>query len=105
MNDDEIEFRKTGFEYVNPAARVVIVGITPGVFVACGNAVGSVIAELKSEGIISAEVISIPHPSGANAGRIAAFLKGDDASLDTACRVAREQARMAMRVVNSIAEC
>ena len=211
MNDDEIEFRKTGFEYVNPAARVVIVGITPGVsqlandrsgkssreikrenafagrmrpnlirmldyvgvnrllgiescaslwgcdfdkvemtsllkeatfvrdkmfnspaliaksakltaafkegfkrdcasyknailFVACGNAVGSVIAELKSEGIISAEVISIPHPSGANAGRIAAFLKGDDASVDTTCRVAREQARMAMRVVNSIAE-
>ena len=209
MNDAVIEFRETGFGYVNHAARIVIVGITPGVsqlvndrsgkspreikrenafagrmrpnlirmldyvgvnrllgiescatlwscdfdkvemtsllkeatfvkgkmfnnpaliaksakltaafnegfkrdcasylnavlFVACGNAVGSVISGLKADGIISAEVISIPHPSGANAGRIAAFLNGDDDSLDTACRVAREQARIALRVVNSM---
>ena len=47
-------------------------------FVACGNAVGSVIAGMKANGVISAEVISIPHPSGVNAGRIAAFLNGDD---------------------------
>lgn len=33
---------------------------------------------MKANGVISAEVISIPHPSGVNAGRIAAFLNGDD---------------------------
>ena len=28
--EDRIVFKKTDFDYVNPAARVVIVGITPG---------------------------------------------------------------------------
>lgn len=30
INDDEAEFKPTGFDYVNPSAKVVLVGITPG---------------------------------------------------------------------------
>lgn len=47
MNDAEIEFRKTGFEYVNPAARVVIVGITPGVSQLANDRSGKSPREIK----------------------------------------------------------
>ena len=199
INDDAIEFKATGFDYVNPAALVVLVGITPGntqllgsrcgktfreikrenafaggmrnnlsrmldhigvnmllgisscrslwnedfdkvemtsllkdatyykgkmfnrasdilrsrkltnalyngfikdcssyseamLFVAMGDGVGRVLSHLVSEGVISVPVVVVPHPSGANAGRIAVFLGSKPSGLDLASRRAHEQA-------------
>ena len=43
-------------------------------FVAMGDGVGTVLEHLKNEGVIAADIVVIPHPSGANNGRIAIFL-------------------------------
>ncbi len=198
INDDEIEFKATGFDYVNPAALVVLVGITPGntqllgsrcgktpreikrenafaggmrknllsmldhigvnkllgilsckslwkedfdkvemtsllkdatyykgkmfnkasdilksrkltnalysgfikdcssyskaaLFVAMGDGVGRVLSHLVSEGVISVPVVTVPHPSGANAGRIAVFLGSKPPGHDLASKRAHEQ--------------
>jgi len=69
-------------------------------FVALGDGVGSVLSKLKSDGVIHCEVITIPHPSGANAGRVAIFLGQKDPSAgDAAENHAREQYQTAMRAV------
>ena len=45
--EDRIVFKKTDFDYVNPAARVVIVGITPGNSQLKGNRTGMTSREIK----------------------------------------------------------
>lgn len=63
-------------------------------FVACGAGVYDILMRLKEEGIISAEVAGIVHPSGANSGRIATFL-GKRLPKENDCSYlwAREQGR------------
>ena len=47
-------------------------------FIACGPGVLEVLERLQSQGIINAPIVAIAHPSGANAGRIAAYLGKTD---------------------------
>ena len=47
INDDEIEFKATGFDYVNPTALVVLVGITPGNTQLLGSRCGKTFREIK----------------------------------------------------------
>ena len=67
-------------------------------FVALGYDVGLVLSKLKIDGVIHSEVITIPHPSWANAGRAAVFLGQKDAlASDAAGLRAREQYKTAMK--------
>lgn len=45
-------------------------------FIALGNKVKDELERLKNEEVINANIIAIPHPSGANNGRVKAFLDG-----------------------------
>ena len=49
INDDDIEFKATGFDYVNPAAQIVLVGITPGNTQLLGSRCGKTPREIKRE--------------------------------------------------------
>jgi len=72
-------------------------------FVAMGAEVGKVLFDLKDKGIITAEIIVLPHPSGANSGRVAVFLgskQHDDT--DQASTRAYEQSRVAMETVKRL---
>ena len=207
INDDEVEFKPTGFDYVNPTAKVVLVGITPGntqlvasregkspkeikrenafaggmrnnlvkmldhigvnrllgietcatlwekdfdkvemtsllkdatfykgkmfnkaldifkspklasvlrggfgkdcllyknavLFVSMGDSVGAVLSRLKAEGVVAADIVTIPHPSGANAGRIAVFLGLRPPGKDFASNRAYELSLQATAVIN-----
>lgn len=208
MNDELITFEKTDFDYVNPEARVVIVGITPGksqleksrenlskkeikrinafagnmrlnliamldhvginrllgiesckslweadfdkvemtsllkeatfykgkmfkdtkliskspklqemlkngfvkdcisytkakLFVALGPNVLDVLNDLKEGGVINVPIIAIPHPSGANAGRVAAFLHPDTAKIiDNSYKWSVEQSNKCIEVLD-----
>ena len=73
-------------------------------FVALGPGVHSVLLRLKAENVISGMVIGMPHPSGANAGRCAAFLGCTklDAKVDGATRWALERAAESLQVVKSM---
>ena len=75
-------------------------------FVALGPGVHSVLLRLKAENVISGMVIGMPHPSGANAGRCAAFLGCSkvDAKVDGATRWALERAAESLQVVKSMIE-
>ena len=63
------------------------------IWVALGPDVETILKSLQDSGIISTEsiILSIPHPSGANAGRVAAFLGQNDREGKAENR-AREQA-------------
>ena len=73
-------------------------------FIALGPGVHSILLRLKAEGVISADVIGLPHPSGANAGRCAAFLGCAKAGnkVDGALRWAVERAEESIGIVRRL---
>ena len=73
------------------------------IFVACGKSVYDRLTELQSKGIITAPIVGIAHPSGANAGRISAYL-GKKAPKDASevwCQTHAEEARDIISEVKS----
>lgn len=71
-------------------------------FIAMGGDVGKVLSYMVSKGNISVPVVAVPHPSGANAGRIAVFLGAKPAKHDLASERAHEQAIHAKLTVSKI---
>lgn len=70
-------------------------------YVALGRAVREVLDDLKSQGIISAEVVSVVHPSGLNAGRISVYLGKSPA---TKYPWGAEQRNLGKKIVNRLVE-
>jgi len=71
-------------------------------YIGMGEQVGEVLCALKDEGIIRGEVVWIPHPSGANAERVAVFLERKACSPKPACCKAKAQAALVKRIVLGI---
>ena len=72
-------------------------------FVACGPGVQTILEELRDRSIITAPIIAVPHPSGANSGRIATFLnKREPNTQDTSYKWAKQQGIEAKQVVSKI---
>ena len=70
-------------------------------FVACGPGVYDMLLLLKKEGIISAPVVGIAHPSGANAGRISCYL-GEKEPIDSSYTWCLERAEEAKCVISGL---
>lgn len=72
-------------------------------FIALGPGVLDVLSDLKERGVITAPIISMPHPSGANAGRVAAFLHPDTAKIiDNSYKWSAEQSEVCIQKVNNL---
>ena len=71
-------------------------------FVAMGDGVMTVLSRLKEEGVVSADIVAIPHPSGANAGRISVFLGSKPAADDCASKRAYEQFQQATATISRL---
>lgn len=67
-------------------------------FVACGHKVYNVLCKLKSEGIITASIISIAHPSNNNTIRVLAYQGIEEKSL----KECKDDAMEAKTVVNEL---
>lgn len=65
------------------------------IFVACGKSVYDRLIELQAKGIITAPIVGIAHPSGANAGRISSYLgkKTPKDASEAWCQTRAEEAR------------
>lgn len=72
-------------------------------FIALGPGVLDVLSDLKERGVITAPIIAMPHPSGANAGRVAAFLHPDTAKIiDNSYKWSAEQTQICINTVNNL---
>lgn len=74
---------------------VLFVGLGPGVY--------ETLCKLQNEGVISANIIGMAHPSGANSGRIACYLGTKD-PLDSSYEWCLEMAVKAKEIVNSMVQ-
>lgn len=69
-------------------------------YVAMGDGVGTIFGKLQESGVIKSSIVTMPHPSGANAGRIAVFL-GEKECTDRATSRARELFNIAYATVKN----
>ena len=70
-------------------------------FVACGPGVYDFLNDLKDKNIITAPVVGIAHPSGANAGRISCYL-GEKEPKDESYQWCRRKAEEAQRIIQEV---
>lgn len=71
-------------------------------FIACGPGVYSILKQLYNDSIISAPVVGIAHPSGANMGRIQQYLGKGTNALDNSYVWCSEKAAEAQATVNTL---
>ena len=77
--------------------------INAKLWIALGSDVEQILQALQKAGVISSEsiILTIPHPSGANAGRIAAFL-GENVNAGTAENKARAYAQVCLQQMDAL---